>query len=82
MPRYFIDTFNGLAVIDDVGHELPDRATLRRVVKRTLSDLMRDETDEAGRMQFRANVRDETGTQIMTVTLLMIVDEHSEPRAC
>lgn len=82
MPRFFVDTFNGLAVIDDVGHELPDRAVLRQVVKRTLSDLMRDETDDDRRVQFRANVRDETGTQIMTVTLLMVVDEHPEPGSC
>ncbi|WP_409566616.1 DUF6894 family protein, partial [Methylobacterium sp. E-005] len=38
MPRFFIDTFDSIVAIDDVGHELPDEAAVREVVRRTLAD--------------------------------------------
>ncbi|WP_409567619.1 DUF6894 family protein, partial [Methylobacterium sp. J-030] len=40
MPRFFIDTFDSIVVIDDVGYELPDEAAVREVVRKTLADML------------------------------------------
>lgn len=78
MPRYFIDTFDNIVALDDEGVELPDLAALRRVVHRTLSEMMRDEPDGRSGIQCRADVRDEHGGRVLTATLLIVITERHE----
>lgn len=74
MPRFYVDTFDSLAVLDDEGVDLPDRQAVHREVHRTLARMMADEPDGRPAIQFRADVRDETGQRIMTATLLMVIE--------
>lgn len=77
MPRYYIDTFDGLVVLDDVGHDLPDDDAARATVRQTLAAMMKDGSKVDGRSsaQFRADVRNEAGDRVMTATILMVIDD-------
>ena len=59
MPRYFIDTVDHVAVRDDEGTVLPDRAALRDLLRRTLTALLHDEGEETGVNDFTARAYDE-----------------------
>lgn len=75
MQRYFIDTFDGEAVIDEKGQEFADLAAVRHQVHDALAVMMRYEPDGRSALQFRADVRDESGLRVMTATLLMVIEE-------
>lgn len=74
MPRYYVDTLNGQAIIDDEGVDLPDTRAVHREVHKTLARMMLDEPDGRAAIQFRADVRDEGGRRIFTATLLMVIE--------
>ena len=65
MPRYFIDTADHVAVRDDEGTVLPDRAALRDLLRRTLTALLHDEGEETGVNDFTARAYDEDGRLVM-----------------
>ena len=81
MPRFFIDTFDGIVAIDDVGHDLPDEAAVRQVVRKTLADMLGAEHKGRSAAQYRAEVRDEAGRSILTASVLIVIDEAPERKA-
>jgi hypothetical protein len=81
MPRFFIDTFDSIVVIDDVGHELPDEAAVREVVRKTLADMLGAEHKGRPAAQYRAEVRDEVGKSILTASVLIVIDNSPERKA-
>ncbi|MCJ2067474.1 hypothetical protein MKK75_01410, partial [Methylobacterium sp. J-030] len=81
MPRFFIDTFDSIVVIDDVGYELPDEAAVREVVRKTLADMLGSEHKARPAAQYRAEVRDEAGMSILTASVLIVIDKTPERKA-
>lgn len=74
MPRFYVDTFNDVDLIDHEGTDLPSREAVHQQVHQTLASMMRDERDGRTAIQFRAEVRDESGKRIMKATLLLMVE--------
>ncbi|MCJ2069601.1 hypothetical protein MKK75_12510, partial [Methylobacterium sp. J-030] len=74
MPRYFIDTFDSIVAIDDVGHELQDEAAVREVGGTTLADMLGAGQKARPAAQYRAAVRDEAGKSILTASVLIVID--------
>jgi hypothetical protein len=59
MPRYFFDTYDGrFDLIDEEGHELPDRAAARREATRALAEMAADGLSQARSRIFRLQIRD------------------------
>jgi hypothetical protein len=81
MPRYFIDTFDSIVVIDDVGQDLPNEDAVREVIRKTLVGMLRDEHKERPAAQYRAEVRDEAGKSVLTGSVLIIIDKAPERKA-
>ena len=81
MPRYFIDTFNSVVAIDNVGHDLPNEDAVRRVVRETLVGMLAAEHRERPAAQYRAEVRDEAGKSLLTGTVLFVIDKTPERKA-
>lgn len=81
MPRFFIDTFDSIAAIDDVGHELPNEVAVQKYVRETLAGMLRAEHKERPAAQYRAEVRDEFGKSLMTGTVLIVIDKSPERKA-
>lgn len=79
MPRYFIDTFDHIVAIDDVGHDLPDEGALRAVVRQTLAEMLTSEHKDRPSAQYRAEVRDAAGKHQLTGTVLIVMDKAAEP---
>jgi hypothetical protein len=62
MPRYFFDTYDGrFDLIDEEGHELPDRAAARREATRALAEMAADGLSQARSRIFRLQIRDGSG---------------------
>ncbi len=78
MPRYFIDTFDSIVVIDDVGQDLQDEDAVREVVRKTLAGMLRDEHKERPAAQYRAEVRDEAGKRVLTGSVLIVIEKAPE----
>jgi hypothetical protein len=74
MPRYFIDTFDSIIVMDDVGQDLPNEDAVRE----TLAGMLRDEHKGRPAAQFRAEVRDEAGKSVLTGSVLIVIDKAPE----
>lgn len=72
MPRYHVDTFDSLAVVDSEGIDLPDAKAVHREVHKMLARMMQDEPDGRAAIRFRADVRDESGRRVMTASLLVV----------
>jgi hypothetical protein len=81
MPRFFIDTFDSIVVIDNVGYELPDEAAVWEVVRKTLADMLGSEHKGRPAAQYRAEVRDETGRGVLTGSVLIVIDKAPERKA-
>ncbi|XYD07411.1 hypothetical protein R1A27_20085 [Methylobacterium sp. NMS12] len=81
MPRFFIDTFDSVVVIDDVGHELPDEAAVREVVRKTLADMLGAEHKGRPAAQYRAEVRDQAGKSVLSGSVLIVIDRPPERKA-
>ena len=75
MPCYFIDTFDHIAVLDDVGHDVPDKAALRTLVRDTLMGMMGAEHKDQSSASFRAEVRDDAGNPVLTGTVLIVISD-------
>lgn len=65
MPRYFINTTDHVAVLDDEGVVLPDRDALRALLRDTLTAILRDEGESTGVNEFSAQAYDEDGRLVM-----------------
>ena len=81
MPRFFIDTFDSIVVIDNVGQDLPDEDAVREVVRKTLAGMLRDEHKGRPAAQYRAEVRDEAGRSVLTGSVLIVIDKAPERKA-
>lgn len=81
MPLYYVDRFDGIAVIDDVGVELPDPDAMRGYVRDVLTEMMSVEacTGEVSRCQ--ASVRDASGRRVLAATLVLTMSPEP-PQAC
>lgn len=75
MPRFFIDTFDSIVVIDDVGQDLPNMDAVRDVVRKTLVGMLRDEHTGRPAAQYRAEVRDEAGKSVLSGSVLIVIDK-------
>ena len=78
MPRYFIDTFDSIIVIDDIGHDLPNEDAVREIVRETLVGMVGAEHKGRPAAQYRAEVRDETGKSFLTGSVLIVIDKAPE----
>ena len=59
MPHYFFDTRDGDDFIrDDVGDDLPDLETVKRIAARALAELARDVIPGSVRRVLKVEVRD------------------------
>ena len=75
MPKFFVDTFDGRAIFDEEGYDLPDNKAVKDLVHIVLSGRMsRENTDSTG-TRLRADVRNADGKLIMTARLTMTIDE-------
>lgn len=74
MPRFFIDTYDHMTVIDEVGQDLPDLAAVRSLVNRSLSAIMAEETVWGSSTEIRAVVRDEAGDEVLSATMHVAVE--------
>lgn len=81
MLRFFIDTFGSIVATDDVGHELPDEAAVREVVRKTLADMLGAEHKGRPAAQYRAEVRDAAGKSILSGSVLSVIDRAPERNA-
>lgn len=81
MPRYFIDTFDSIVAFDDVGYDLPDEDAVRKVVRETLAGMLGSEHKGRPSAQYRAEVRDEAGTPLLTASVLIVIDKAPQLKA-
>lgn len=74
MPKFFIDTYDHINVVDEVGQDLPDLAAVRSLVRRSLSEIIADEADRRPAAQIRAIVRNEAGEEVLSATMHVAVE--------
>jgi|CryGeyStandDraft_7_1057128.scaffolds.fasta_scaffold59338_2 hypothetical protein len=65
LARYFISTTNHVTVMDEEGVELPSHGALRELLRRVLTELLRDEGDLTGVNEYSAHAYDEAGRLVM-----------------
>lgn len=63
MPRFFIST-SGYAADED-GVDLPDSNALRTLLRRALTDILRDEGERTGLSLIEAEATDTSGRTVM-----------------
>jgi hypothetical protein len=73
MPRFYIDTFDGSATVDEDGHDLPSEAAACALVHRSLVAMAAEEAMTRPSSHLRAEVRDEAGRRIMTAQVSVSV---------
>ncbi|AWB23352.1 hypothetical protein DA075_22655 [Methylobacterium currus] len=78
MPLYYVNRFDGIAVIDDVGIELPDLDAARDHVRSVLTEMMNAERWTGGAARCRADVRDASGRPVLEASLILTMSP--EPR--
>lgn len=71
MPRYYVDTFDGTAVLDDVGTEFQDVDAARDYVRLVLTKMMSEEDGVRQSARCRANVRDAEGRRVLEASLVL-----------
>ncbi|MCJ2133407.1 hypothetical protein MKK69_04905 [Methylobacterium sp. J-026] len=64
--RYFINTANHVTAIDEEGVELPSPSALRDLLRRALTEIMRDEECQTGVDEFTAQAYDDVGRLVMS----------------
>ncbi|AWN45084.1 hypothetical protein DK419_01010 [Methylobacterium terrae] len=74
MPLYYIDTFDGTAILDDEGTELADLDAARDHVRVVLTKLMGEEAGIDERSRCRADVRDASGRRVLEASLVLTVN--------
>ncbi len=76
MPRYFFDTHDGDAFIEDEeGIELGGMAPVRRVALRVLAGMAHDMVLEGIEATTAVRVRDSTGRTVLTVGFGLLIKE-------
>jgi hypothetical protein len=75
MPRYFINTFNHFDAIDEEGTVLPDSGALRGLLRKALTEILRDEGEERGVDEFAAEALDESGRRVMRARIRFTVTD-------
>ncbi|MBB2961181.1 DUF6894 family protein [Methylobacterium sp. R2-1] len=74
MPRYYIDTYDRLAFIDDEGHNLPNEAAARALVQRSLVAMAAEQAATRSSTHLRAEVRDEAGKRVVAASVTVSVE--------
>lgn len=74
MPRFFIDTFDHIDVIDETGTDLPSLDAARDLVQRALAEMIAEEGLRRSSAELRAVVRDETGRRVMAATMTLGIE--------
>ncbi len=74
MPRFFIDTFDHIDVIDETGTDLPSLDAAKDLVQRALAEMIVEEGMRRQSAELRAVVRDETGYQVLAATMTMGIE--------
>lgn len=70
MPRFFIDTDDGVTPVrDPTGQELASAQDARDLAHRALSDMARQTLPDGECLTFTAEIRDETGTILYVATM-------------
>jgi hypothetical protein len=64
--RYFINTANHVTVVDEEGVELPNLSALRDLLRRVLTEILRDEGAQTGANDFTAQAYDDVGRLVMS----------------
>jgi hypothetical protein len=76
VPRYFIHLFDQIWHLDGEGVELPHRVDAQRLVETIAGNLTREYPETASPMaRVRIEVEDESGTVIIVLKFVDIVDE-------
>ena len=72
MPRYFISLFNGEAVIDQEGRELPDLESARRLALKAAGENIADEMSQ-GREKVRITmtIEDERRERLLEIPVVV-----------
>ncbi|MBE7202748.1 MAG: hypothetical protein INR70_33810 [Parafilimonas terrae] len=65
MPRFFVTTADHVTVTDEQGVVVQDLAALRDIVRRTLTELLRDEGAQTGANDFTAEAHDAHGRLVL-----------------
>ena len=81
MPLYYVDRFDGIAVIDDVGVDLPDSDAMRDYVRDVLTEMMRGEACTGAVSRCQASVRDASGRRVLEASLVLTISPERRP-AC
>jgi hypothetical protein len=81
MPRFYIDTYDKYAVVDEDGHDLPNEAAVQTLVQRSLAEMAAEEVTARSPAHIRAYVRDEAGRRIMTATVSVSIQWTNEVEA-
>lgn len=63
MPRYYVSTTD--CPNDEEGIYVSDRAALGVLLRQALTEIMRDEGTIAGKSEFAAEARDDSGQSVM-----------------
>ncbi len=79
MPLYYVDRFDGTAVIDDVGVDLPDTHAMRDYVRVVLTEMMRAERCTGEVSRCRASVRDASGRRLLEASLVLTLAPEPQP---
>lgn len=74
MPRFFIDTFDRIDVIDETGTELPNLDAAKDLVQRALAEMIVEEGKRHSSAELRAVVRDETGQRVVAAKMTMDIE--------
>ncbi|MGW5961027.1 hypothetical protein E8E01_15160 [Methylorubrum populi] len=74
MPRFFIDTFDHIDVIDEIGTDLPSLGAAKDLVQRALAEMIVEEGMRRPSAELRAVVRDEAGRRVMAATMTMGIE--------
>jgi hypothetical protein len=75
MPRYYFDTHDGEALVeDDTGQELGGVEAACIVAQEALSDMVRDVLPDGNQRTIVVRVRDETGKTVVKAAVSVMVE--------
>jgi hypothetical protein len=79
MPCYYVDRFDGIVVLDDVGVDLPDLSAARDYVRAVLMEMMNAESWSGEAARCRAAVRDASGRRVLEASLVLTMSPEVLP---
>ena len=72
MPRYFFDTYDGdEAVVDPVGHEMPDFEAVKVEAARCIADLAKKALPSTERRELTMEVRDAQSRAVLRAVIMV-----------